>query len=335
MDAIRRLSTQVRGKLGEQPSQIRQSEKKLESVTTPSLRALQLFSKADAVIATGRPGNQMAEALLREAIADDPEFASAHMHLAYAISNQGREDFLPYVERALKLSDKVSERERYFIRASYFDFTGKREEASANYRTLLQLYPDHYWANNNMADNLSYQGRPDEAVSYLIRLTELRPNDFNRNVQIAFAFANVNRWKESEACLRRASQLAEKLPENQEEKLLVGAWIDNFSMHHYWVQGDVTSVFRLLERWKERIESSLPNTDELLEIVWANYLYLGKFQEAEKMNRLGPLKSGDHGVCDRLNWLGLLLVTGRSSFGNIRHRQLPTSGTRRGWLGPA
>ena len=88
--AVRRLASRVRETLGEELSLIRLSEEKLAWVTTPSLRALRLYSEADAVIGRGPGSNEIAEELLREAIVEDPEFASAFIHLAWARYNQRR-----------------------------------------------------------------------------------------------------------------------------------------------------------------------------------------------------------------------------------------------------
>ncbi len=99
--ALRQLSNDVREVLGEALSSIEVTDLELERVTTPSLRALQLYSQADAVIAGRAPnGDAIAEALLRQAVADDPGFASAYTHLAWAVLNQRRrppEEYRPRI----------------------------------------------------------------------------------------------------------------------------------------------------------------------------------------------------------------------------------------------
>ena len=127
--AVRRLSSRVREALGENLSLIQQSGQELEKVTTPSLRALQLFSQADALIPQGK--DDVAEQLLKQAVAEDPKFASGYTHLAWTIRNQGRseEEYRPHAERAIELSEKVSERERYFILGSYYHMLGQDEKA--------------------------------------------------------------------------------------------------------------------------------------------------------------------------------------------------------------
>ena len=65
-EAIRHCSSRLREALGEAPALIRQSDEKLASVTTPSLEALKLYSKADLQIDEGH--SDVAEELLKEAV---------------------------------------------------------------------------------------------------------------------------------------------------------------------------------------------------------------------------------------------------------------------------
>ena len=101
LPAVHRLSNRVRAQLGEALADIERSARALEKVTTPSLSALQLFSEADALIPL-RGKNAVAEGLLRQAVAEDPDFASGYMHLAHAIRNQGKPatEYLPPAERS-------------------------------------------------------------------------------------------------------------------------------------------------------------------------------------------------------------------------------------------
>ena len=155
LPAVHRLSNRVRARLGEALADIERSARALEKVTTPSLSALQLFSQADGLIALRK--SDVAEGLLRQAVAADPDFASGYMHLAWTISNQRKPatEYLPPAERALELAQRVSERERYFILGSYHEMLGQDEQAATVYETLLELYPDHYWGMNNLGPRYS------------------------------------------------------------------------------------------------------------------------------------------------------------------------------------
>ena len=160
--ALRRLSGRVRRSVGEELSAIQQSEQTLEKVTTPSLRALQLFSRADALLVEEkylmvRTGTHFAaaEELLKQAVTEDPQFASAYTHLAWAVYRQGRpeSEYRPFFERARELSASATERERYFILASYSSL-GPPEKAIPHYEALLRLYPGHFWGTANMVGYL-------------------------------------------------------------------------------------------------------------------------------------------------------------------------------------
>ena len=183
--AIRRLSIDVRGTLGEALTSVATAGEQLEQVTTPSLRALQLFSQADTLISEGR--NDLAEALLHEAVADDPGFASAHMHLAWTIRNQqgSLDESRLAAQRAFDLVDTTSDRERYFILGSYHWMFDQLEESTTAYETLLRLYPDHYWGTNNLAEQYRRAGRAEESLPLLLTMGQLRPNDFESNFRFA------------------------------------------------------------------------------------------------------------------------------------------------------
>ena len=122
----------------------------------------------------------VAEELLRQAVAEDPEFASAYIHLAHAIHNQNKPkaEFLLPAEKAFRMSDTTSDRERYFIRGSYYDFLGDDAKAITAYETLLTLYPDHYWGLNNLTDHHHKSGRNRDAAELSARAADMRPKDF-------------------------------------------------------------------------------------------------------------------------------------------------------------
>ena len=179
LPAVHRLSNRVRARLGEALADIERSARGLEKVTTPSLSALQLFSEADTLIARGE--SDVAEGLLRQVVAEDPDFASGYMHLAHTIRNQGRPatEYLPPAERAVELAARVSDRERYFILGSYHSMLGQDEQAVTAYEALLGLYPDHYWGGNNLARvdaRLARSaGEQSRVADRWARLADLRP----------------------------------------------------------------------------------------------------------------------------------------------------------------
>jgi DNA-binding winged helix-turn-helix (wHTH) protein/TolB-like protein len=123
LDAIHALATQVRRDLGESTLATSGTDEHLEQVTTRSLRALQLYSEAsDQII---RHGTQTGYGIepLREALDEDPDFASAHVMFAQALRDMGRDpEATSHIQRAFALAHTTSEHERLFITGSYYSF---------------------------------------------------------------------------------------------------------------------------------------------------------------------------------------------------------------------
>ncbi len=149
-------------------------------------QALELFKKAEALMIEGRSGP--AEELLKQAIAKDPEFASAHIFLARAIRDQDKpaDAYMKHAEQAVQLAGTISDRERYYIQGSYSEMKGEFEKAIHAYGALLSLYPDHFWANRNLAIELTRVGEEHRALTYWLRCADLRPNSFDYARHAAF-----------------------------------------------------------------------------------------------------------------------------------------------------
>ena len=240
LKAARRLSGQVRETLGEELSEIQQRAEDLAKVTTPSLRAVQLYSEADAVIARGLENNRIAEELLRQSVFEDPEFASAWIHLALAINNQGRprEDFMSPAERAMELAGGATERERYFIRGSYFQLAREDQKAKASYEALLRLDPDHYGALTCIAAVVRRIEGPSTgfsaALPFYIRRAELRPQSFTRYAALARQLVQRDRLSEARPFLERALALVSE--QGDERSSREAAWIRLWPSHEAWLR---------------------------------------------------------------------------------------------------
>lgn len=247
---VQEVSLTIREYLGENLDRLREEGADLERVTTSSLRALRLYDEAEAVIA--RYGmDATSEQLLRDAIREDPDFASAHNLLAYAIANQGgpREEVLFHRKRAMELADEVSDRERYFIRASYYRSVGDSARAAANYRALLRLHPDHYWGNSNLARWLG----GTEAIPLMVRKARYRPNDLDAAWDAAHALAIVGgRPGEARPFIDRVVELGEvEIPPRKEYE---AAWARLWDAHQSWLAGDVDRARSALDHWAGKLE---------------------------------------------------------------------------------
>lgn len=294
LPAVRRLSSRVRETLGEALPTIRKSEAELRAVSTPSLRALQLYSQADQLFLLAVQGeagfedekNRTAEELLQEAITEDPTFASAHTHLAYAIKRQGRppEEYLPHAERALELANEATAVERYFIRGSYHGFRENLEEAMTQYRALLQIEPDHYWANLNLKHYLERLGRYQEAWPYLVHASDLLPNDFGIAHGAAWHLTHsAGRLEEARVYVQRAQQLPDHLKFGEHPTAV--PWLEFFRAHELWVRGDLEGVVREVNRIADTLSTRQSGDRERFASFSVNYyLDLGMLQKAENVS---------------------------------------------------
>lgn len=295
--SVRRLADRVRKALGEKLAGIGHDEPRLAKVTTPSLRALQLFTQADAMI--GADNNAAAEALLRQAIVEDPEFASAYMHLAFSIVNQGRprEEALPYAKKAVELSGNATVRERFFILASFYSIAGQQQKAAGAYEALLRLYPDHFWANSNMSIVSFLLGRYEEGARYRARAARLRPNSFTFNM---LAAGDLSRWPtkpfEAQPFVRRALALGtyesalEKARESQasgEDHIWARSviWLELYPAREYWLEGDLDRARRAAAAKTRQLKSRHGRERDLL--AWnlrQVYLMLGQLTTVETLS---------------------------------------------------
>jgi eukaryotic-like serine/threonine-protein kinase len=168
IDAVDRLSKRVRERIGESLRSLHAAQP-LPRVATASLPALRTYAEASQLATAGGDEARIAS-LLEEAVALDSMFAAAHRGLAATYWNM-RADHLRRVtamQRAYELRDRLSERERLLIEATYYFGTlGDPGRAAAVYRRVLALDPEDPAAINNLGLSLMFLDRPAEAEAVL------------------------------------------------------------------------------------------------------------------------------------------------------------------------
>ena len=251
--AIRRASLTLRTRLGENRTAVEASRRQLEKVTTPSWHALQLYSQAAALVRfDGLSDNApLAEQLLREALKDDPEFASAHMLLAFAIHQQETRmpEVLQHADRALQLADQTTQIERLFIIGTHHQFHGLAAQHAAEwerlyaqaavaYEALLRLQPDHYWALDRLTLTYSNLFRAADSARLAQRLAAVRPNS---GAWLAWAAVEHVRAGAYEDALRLGSEASERM--NPGENPNIGATV-LLPAQIAWLKNDVWGALR-------------------------------------------------------------------------------------------
>jgi tetratricopeptide (TPR) repeat protein len=277
--AVHRLAATIRRASGDRGAGGAANQPELEHVATPSLLACRLYSQAY------RLGTQMgslsdwedSERLAREAIAEDPQFASAHIWLAYALRNQDKPEaeWRPSLARAVEFSNSATDRERQFILASQKTMDKDWEGAVLAYRRMLASYPDDYWAWDNLRDALMRLDRGREATRELWRLADLRPNDrttLTVAVRESIFEGDFAHTRQYIAQLRRIIN-----GDGDENALNLSLFIDRFPLHEKWVAGQLDPLRADVDQMARR-----PVADPRRKgspVSW--YQTLGRLRDAE------------------------------------------------------
>jgi tetratricopeptide (TPR) repeat protein len=261
----------------------------LEKVTTPSLRALQLFTQADEMMRRARrygPSDKHATVaeLLKEALDEDPQFAAAYTWLAYALRNLGRppDEYLPHAQKGVDLSERVSERERYIILAGNHTLRGEDEKARPFWEALVERYPDDYWGNFNLQSLYRRTGRRVREWELRLRWPRLRPNDFLAHFQAALFLAREKSIAQAKPYVLRATELI--TAETPDRYPWEWAWIQLFPVHELWLEGHYERALSELDRVVGSSKSRLdPAGRYLIRGAYAGYMALGKLHATEDL----------------------------------------------------
>lgn len=139
--AMGKIAAILRHQLGESRRSIARFSTTLSPTVTPSLEALEDYSQAS------RLGQQAkypeATSMLKQAVALDPNFASAYMDLSIYAADMG--DFQaqrPYLEKAYELRDHATEPARRLILAQYDAYiTGDLHQSVRDIEAWTEMYP--------------------------------------------------------------------------------------------------------------------------------------------------------------------------------------------------
>jgi serine/threonine protein kinase/tetratricopeptide (TPR) repeat protein len=194
--AVDKLTKNLRNHLGESLGQIEKSSDPLQNVTTPSLEALQRYSRAMDLFAAGHV--EGAIPLAQSAVALDPNFAMAHLLLARAYGALGNtKSEKEQIEAAMGGVSHVTERERYLILAENYEFQEMYEKAADELRLLTEVYPDDLEAFRGLADVSLWTGRSEEAVPAELHALELEPHSSADYLLLILDYDKLNRFDQA------------------------------------------------------------------------------------------------------------------------------------------
>ncbi|HVS88934.1 MAG TPA: protein kinase [Candidatus Acidoferrum sp.] len=204
LDALGKVASEIRGKLGESLASIQKFNAPVEEATTSSLEALKAYTLARKT--RNEQGDSAGILLNKRAVELDPNFALAYTDLSTAYSNLGQASLASEnMKKAYELRDRVSEREKYHIESLYYDIVlGDSERAIQVFALWSQTYPRDYIASTNLGNEHLYLGRYDLSLSETLAALHLDPDSFVAYSNLGQAYLALNRLDEAKATYDQA-----------------------------------------------------------------------------------------------------------------------------------
>ena len=165
LQAVGRVADSMRRALGDA---VPSDQLAAETFTAASLEAVKNYTIAQTLSSDRK--NEEAITYYQRAIQEDKNFGRAYAGWAAAAYDLGRVDEAkPLYDKALQLSDQMTEREKYRTRGAYFLSVGhNNQQAMDTYKALVTRYPSDSAGHNNLAivyfnlldfDNARIEGR--------------------------------------------------------------------------------------------------------------------------------------------------------------------------------
>uniref|UniRef100_Q024W6 Serine/threonine protein kinase n=1 Tax=Solibacter usitatus (strain Ellin6076) TaxID=234267 RepID=Q024W6_SOLUE len=245
LEALTRIAAQIRARLGESLSSIREHSTPLEHATTSSLEALKAYSAAR--IAMFARGFAAAVPDLQRAIAIDPHFAMAQADLGFFHWNMGQTDLgAEYVRKAYEFRERVSDQERLFILFLYDrQVTGNLQKELETLESWTQRYPGDFRPWGLMG------GWVARGTGQYERGIQASEQSLRFNPDLTPVFSNVI---ELNMCLGRFAEAAAALQRAAERKLEIPL----FMVYRYYLAffaGDEAGMKREIDRARGNLEA--------------------------------------------------------------------------------
>ncbi len=214
LNALSQIASKFRTRVGESLSTVEEHDTPLEEATTPSLDALKTYSAAWKVLSSS--GDAAALPLFKRATEIDPKFAMAYAHLGIAYSSTGESALAAEsTTKAYQLRDRASDREKFFITASFEgQVTGNLEVAQQTCELWAQTYPRDMLPHTFLPGMIyPVLAKYEKAVEEGQKAIELDPDFAIAYNVLALNYISLDRLGEAENTLQRASERKLEIPD--------------------------------------------------------------------------------------------------------------------------
>src|SRR4029453_14911544 len=204
LKALGAAAGQLRRGLGESLASLERYDARIQEATTPSLDALKAYSQG---LATRRREGDLASLpFFRKAIELDPDFALAPPPLGPVYGNMGeRAKSREHAAKAYALKDRVSEPERLYITARYYQTVEDAVQKTIDtYVIWTQTYPKDFVPHSNVAGLYSNRGEYDKAAAEFRTAISLAPDEPLPYGNLAGVYISQNKADEAKRTLDEA-----------------------------------------------------------------------------------------------------------------------------------
>jgi serine/threonine protein kinase/tetratricopeptide (TPR) repeat protein len=267
LKAVGAAGNQMRQRLGESITSLRNFDQPLLEATTSSLEALQAFSKSKKF---GTPTESIP--YLKRALELDPNFALAYANLGAAYINVSESTLgAQNLTKAYELRDRVSQRERFYIEASYYSLvTRDLDKGKESAKEWVQSYPTDWRPHNDLAIIYAQLGEADEAVRETQQSIGLAPDNPGTYANLIGMLTAANRLTEAEAASEEARS-----------RNLSGPYLCQFDYVLAFLRGDAAGMQKQLQ-----LAAGMPRTEDVLLSAQADTeAYYGRFDRARKYSQ--------------------------------------------------
>jgi len=226
LTVLGKISTSMRGKLGESLASVQKFSTPVEQATTSSLAALKAYSLC--IHTKAAKGDAAAIPFCKQAVDLDPNFATAYSLLATMYYNLGEQELAKESgEKAYDLRDRVSEHEKLEI-ASVYDFAvlGDLDQEMRVYQVWEQTYPRDFRPHQDSAVDLMGFGDYNGALAEVRASMELNPDNGDAYAVMADTFLCLNRSDEAKRIARQGLARGLRSP-LVHAALFVAAFLEN------------------------------------------------------------------------------------------------------------
>jgi eukaryotic-like serine/threonine-protein kinase len=197
-------ATSMRAKLGESLASVQKYDAPPDSVTTPSLEALQAYSLGYQTMST--KGDFFAAIpFFQHAIQLDPNFAMAYARLSTNYDNLSEDArATDAIRKAYELRERVSEREKLYIVSHYESYLTRHWEASRKaYELWEQTYPRDDVPPTNLGVLYGSMGEFEQGHLADLKAMSLTPDGVSY-ANLCGGYLNLNRLDEAKATAQEA-----------------------------------------------------------------------------------------------------------------------------------